>query len=423
MLMNIGLNSPRFEKYALLYPASTSLQKELCNYYAVVVSLCTKIVPFVRKPVIKQIASALHKPFDDEFGKLQKDLTRLGTTVKEEVSLASKQLQSADSIEAARERNQSSLFRAAGAVFRKETANELERARKWRGSQVKSRFLNSCSKYNNETALNQARKKGGSSWIFETEEYQDWRFKSFPPSTLLCSGIVGAGKTVVCASVVENLILEKATGISVGYFFCRDDEAASLKAREIIGSLARQLFEDLSTDTFSELDATIGAITFNIEQIVAHMQQLLPQQKRYYMILDGLDECEDQEVDILVESLRTLMNPVEQFFKLFWTGRSDFAARISEHFRPDFHIHMSKSDNSTEIAEYVEVALENALENGRLKLRDPQIIVQIQNALESEAQGMLVAVSAFARYSDCTYIFQVPLGSFPDRITLLAEYR
>ena len=407
MLMNIGLNSPRFEKYALLYPASTSLQKELCNYYAIVISLCTMIVLFVRKPAIKQIASALRKPFDDEFGKLQKDLTRLGTKVNEEVSLASRQQQNTDSIEATHERKESSIFRATGAVFRRETANELGRAKVWRESLIKSRFLGSCSRYNNETALNQARKKGASSWIFETAEYQNWR-SSPCPSTLLCSGIVGAGKTIVCASVIENLVLHKPKDIAIGYFFCRDDEAISLKAREIIGSLARQFFEDVQSETFSQLDTSIGDITLNIEQILTHMK-LLPQQKNYYIILDGLDECEYTEVEVLVESLQALLDPATSLFKLFWTGRSDFAARVSERFRPEYHVLVSQASNSDEIAKYVEVALVNALETERLKLRDPRIIVEIQDALEEKAQGMLVVPSAVIT---CLYTDSSFPGSF-----------
>ena len=93
MLMNIGLNSPRIENYALLYPASVNLQKEVCNYYSVVVDLCTKMVLFMREPVVRQIAGALRKPFEDQFGVLQKDLNRLGMAVREEVSIASKQQQ------------------------------------------------------------------------------------------------------------------------------------------------------------------------------------------------------------------------------------------------------------------------------------------------------------------------------------------
>lgn len=118
-----------------------------------VVNLCTKIVLFVRKPAIKQIANALRNPFNDEFGKLQKELARLGTAVNEEVSLASRQQQNIDSVEGATERKESSLFRATGAVFRRETTAELAQAKKWRESRLKSRFLSSCSTYNYETRI------------------------------------------------------------------------------------------------------------------------------------------------------------------------------------------------------------------------------------------------------------------------------
>lgn len=387
--MNIGLNSPRFEKYALLYPTSTSLQKELCNYYASVVNLCTKIVLFVRKPAVKQIASALRTPFDDDFGTFQKDLVRLGTAVNEEVSLASRQQQNIDSVEGARGRKESSLFRATGVVFRRETATELGQAKKWRETRVKSRFLSSCSTYNFETTLNQARKKGASTWIFETEEYQHWGSKS-SPSTLLCSGIVGAGKTILCANVVEHLILSKESKCSVGYFFCKDDEATSLTAREIIGSLARQLFEDIPTDSFSDLDHSIGDLIFNMEQIVSHLLLRLPRHKDYILVIDGLDECEYEEVKLLVELLRPLLKSSDQVFKLFWTARSDFAIRISEHFQPDFHVHITRSNNGPEISRFIELALENALENNVLKLRDPEIVLRIQDALEAGAQEMSV---------------------------------
>lgn len=389
--MNVGLSSPRFEKYALLYPMSTSLQKELCNYYSVVINLCTRIVLFVRKPFIKQIASALRKPFDDEFGTFQKDLDRLGTAVKEEVSLASKQQQNLDSIEGARERKENSLFRATGSVFRRETANELGQARKWREGRIKSRLLNSCSRYNFETTLNQARKKGASTWILKREEYQQWR-SCDSPSTLLCSGIVGSGKTVLCANLIEDLTLNKPLGSSLGYFFCKSEDAASLKAREVVGSLARQLFEDVPTETLklNQMDPSIGDITLDIEQILSNMVLLLPRHKQYIMVLDGLDECEYEEIRVLVESIQSLLKSSKHIFKLFWTGRSDFSSRVSEQLRPDFEVHISPSNNGPEISKYIELALEDALESGRLKLRDPNVVLEIQDALEVEAHEMSV---------------------------------
>ena len=399
-----------------LYPTSISLQKELCNYYSVVVNLCTRIVLFVRKPFIRQIASALRKPFDDEFRTFQKDLIRLGTAVKEEVSLASKQQQSLDSIEGACERRENSLFRATGAVFRRETASELERARKWRDSRAKSGFLNSCSRYNYETTLTQARKKGESTWIFRYDEYHQW-ISSKSPSTLLCSGIVGAGKTVLCANVIEELILNKSQGSSLGYFFCRSDEAASLKAREIIGSLARQFFEDVPSAEFkfTEMDPGLGGITLDTERVLSFMLLLLPRHKHYVMVIDGLDECEYDEVRALVELLQSLLKSPKHVFKLFWTGRSDFATRVSAQLQPDHQIHILPSNNGPEIARFIQLALEDALESNRLKLRDPNIILNIQDALESGANEMFVITSICYNHVYIRLIrVQVPMGGFPN---------
>lgn len=389
--MNLGLTSPRVEKYALLYPTSTSLQKELCNYYSVVVKLCAGIVLFVRKPVIKQIASALRKPFDDEFGTFQKDLVRIGTAVKEEVAQASIQQQKLDSIEGACERKENSLFRATGAVFRREASHELGQARKWREVRANSRFLDSFSTYNFEATLNQARKKGASTWIFNSEEYKQWA-SSKSSSRLLCSGIVGAGKTVLCANVIEDLILKKYLNSSLGYFFCRSDEAASLKAREVIGSLARQVFEDVPTEALklNQMEPSIRNSILDIERILSNMLLLLPQHKQYFMVLDGLDECEDEEVWVLVESIQSLLNSSRHIFKVFWTGRSDFASRVSEQFRPDFQVHISPSNNGPEISRFIDLALEDALESNRLKLHDPNIVLKIQDALEAGAHDMFV---------------------------------
>ena len=392
--MNIGLTAPRFEKYALLYSTSASLRKELCNYYSVVVNLCTRIVLFVKKPFIKQIASALRKPFDDEFGTFQKDLIILGTEVIEEVSLASKQLQSRDSTEAAQERKESSLFRATEAIFQRDTTYNLEQARKWRQDRAKARFLDSCSRYDFNNTLNQARKKGASTWIFQNEKYRQWTSKP-SSSTLLCSGIVGAGKTVLCANVVENLVVNRYQGSSLGYFFCRFDEAASLKAREVIGSLARQWFEDIPTEEFkvNQMEPYVGGITLNIEQILSKLRLLLPCHRHYTMVIDGLDECEYGEIKALVEIIQSLMQTSNRVFKLFLTGRSDFTLRLSHQLQPDCRIHISSSDNGPEISNYIELALAEALENNRLKLRDPGTILKIQDALELGAHEILVNTS------------------------------
>ena len=389
--MKIGQSAPRYDKYALLYPTSASLRQELCNYFSVVVSFCKRAVLFVRKPVISQALNTLRKTFNDEFGKLQDDLLRVADAVRDEVSLAAKQQQHLDSIEAARERKETSLFRKAGNLFQREAVHELEESKKWRDLRFRSRFLSSCSTYNHETALNRARRTGASKWILETSEYKKWK-SSHSSSVLLCSGIVGSGKTVVSSSVIEELVVTEATNSTVGYFFCSHDDHESLQARAIIGSLARQFLSTLPASAFNKIDRDLDGMTLNIEQILTHTLRLLPANKQYITVVDGLDECNPQEATQVLETLRLLLGSSHSF-KLFWTGRSDFIARVSRQLKSNFHVTITQSNNGSDISDYIGRALDQALESGRLRLHDPFLIVKIQDALETKAHEMCVKTS------------------------------
>ena len=66
--------------------------------------------------------------------------------------------------------------------------------------------------------------------------YKQWRQEQQHSSTLWCTGILGSGKTVLAANVVEDVMSVAAATVS---YFCKYDEAESLKTRTIIGSIAR----------------------------------------------------------------------------------------------------------------------------------------------------------------------------------------
>ena len=387
--MSVGQSAPRYEKYAVLYPTSLSLRRELCNYFSVVINFCKDAVLFVRKPLVSQAFTVLQKPFSDEFGNFQKDLLKFSDAVRDEVSLAAKQQQNTDSVEASHERKESSLFRRTAIRFQRDAAHQLGEIKKWREYTFRSRLLSSLSTYHYETALNQARRKGKSSWRFEEIEYNEWK-SSDASSVLLCSGIVGAGKTVISASVVEELVVNKAANASIGYFLCKHDDFESLRGREIMGSLARQLLNGVLTTVQSEIDQDVGDIALNIEQIVSRMLHLLPSKIQNIIVLDGLDECEFKEACQVLDKLQNLLRSPAHVFKLFWTARSDSVARVSRQFQSNLHITISQSNNGPAISSFIEYALDKALESGRLQLGDPHIIVKIQDTLETEARGMYV---------------------------------
>lgn len=102
----------------------------------------------------------------------------------------------------------------------------------------------------------------------------------------------------------------------------------------------------------------------------------------------------NEEAYQLLDTFQTLVRSPAHVFKLFWTGRSDFVERVSYRLQSDFHVKISPSKNGPEISRFIERALDEALENGRLQLRDPRIIFRIQDALEKEAYEMCVILTA-----------------------------
>ena len=201
---------------------------------------------------------------------------------------------------------------------------------------------------------------------------------------------MGSGKTILCASIIEDLTIKAPPSTSLAYFFCSYDEVVSLDAREVIGSLARQLFRMLAVDApkLQNKDISSTVATFDAQRIVEFMLSSLPHNKQYIIILDGLDECDQIEVETLTELVRPLRDSPSHTFKFFWTCRKNLSYNIPERLRPDLQLHMSHATNNFDMSNYIELALSAALQDGRLKLRDPSIIECIQDSLETNAQEM-----------------------------------
>lgn len=74
----------------------------------------------------------LLRPFEAQFGKFAEDLKRLGQVIRDETSLASKQVQKQEARLQDIERREASTFRSLEAKFRDKASQEQKEAREWR---------------------------------------------------------------------------------------------------------------------------------------------------------------------------------------------------------------------------------------------------------------------------------------------------
>lgn len=382
--MRIGLTCPRYQDFGLLYPKSTRLQSALCEYFTVFVRLCKQAVLFLNKPFWSQFSSSVLKPFDSEFGSVQQELDSLACAIRDEVSLASNQTQQDEA-------KKMSKFRASFAKsFSDTSARDIAEIRIWQTKQAELQFLNACSDYNYEKFWKQARKHGNTNWIFNAKGYKQWK-EERKSSALWCTGTLGSGKTVLSANVVEDLNI--TTSASVSYFFCRYDEAISLETRTIIGSIARQIFDHVKSDiAIVPAVSEIRLDTLDTDQILDYLQELLPlDSRKYFVVVDGLDECEEKERRVLLQCLKQLLMIPKQVFQIYCSSRPDVSRWARTLFEPQWTLSMSQT--SVDVEEYVEETLVKQLDSGSLSVGDPTIILTIKHALLENAHGMWVIFS------------------------------
>ena len=373
--MRIGRTCPRYQDLGLLYPASTRLQSALCEYFVTTVHLCKQAVLFLKKQFWSQLLSSISKPFESEFGGFHQDLENLASDIRDEVSLASNQVQQKEAAEM-------SKFRVLGKKFADTSAQDLEEARKKKRKKAELLFLNACSVYNHENNWKQARKHGNTNWICHEEEYKQWKQET-KSSTLWCTGILGSGKTVLSANVVEDLKI--TTSAVVAYFFCKHDDVESLQTRTIFGSIARQIFDCTKPDIADAVEEIRSGV-IDTDQVLHYIQTLLPSNSHeYFFIIDGLDECEETEIRIVLQCLKQLVTST-QVFRVYCSSRPDVFHWTSPLLNPQWNVFMSQK--ISEMVEYIESSLEQRLESGSFFVGNPAIILTIRDALLEKAHGM-----------------------------------
>lgn len=253
-------------------------------------------------------------------------------------------------------------------------------------------MLDLCSNYNHETAWKQTRKVGNASLFTSLAEYQEWKTEAIS-CTLLCVGKLGAGKSVLMANIVDDLGIDAKSGdAAVVYFFCRYDVPESLRARTILGSVARQL---LCTTADLSVVAEMydkKAASDDLEDLVEAICHGFATTRKIFLVLDGLDECNEEEKLALAKAVQKLQ------------GRLKFLACISFRLEPDSGLDIISEtldaprtalvpDKNPDIERYIKSELEQCLVSRKLILGDPTLILDIEDALLQGSQGMFLWVA------------------------------
>ena len=257
-------------------------------------------------------------------------------------------------------------------------SEDLELQKNSRLRKAREDFLNSCSTYDHEYDLRQAKGKGEVAWFASCDAYHAWKKDGL---TLWCSGIIGSGKTVLTANLIHKLMALE-TGASIAYFFFRYDRVESLKAETAISSLTKQILQASLIDFEKlHLDNTLPeALRF-----IKLLKTLPRSQNPIYILVDGLNDCDENQARALLGFCNNLLH-IDTNYRVYCSSRPEIATWAQTVLRIDYTLDMASANE--EIGDYINRTLLTCLDDGRLKLGQQKLILDISSTLTEKAQGM-----------------------------------
>lgn len=180
------------------------------------------------------------------------------------------------------------------------------------------------------------REPGTATWFLAHREYQHWRCHL--NSTLICPGIPGSGKTVIVATIINDLKTYFAgdKDIAIAYFYCSFNRQTDQTLERMLAVLVRQLFQERAI-----LPESITALyqkhhTRAVRPLVDELKEMLRtlsnSYARVFFVIDALDEC-GPECNHLLDELTFIQNQKSACVNILATTRvvPDILQRFSAH--------------------------------------------------------------------------------------------
>ncbi|ESZ94302.1 hypothetical protein SBOR_5298 [Sclerotinia borealis F-4128] len=232
------------------------------------------------------------------------------------------------------------------------------------------------------------RQPGTGVWFTESKEFQSWA--SADNSKLWVHGIPGAGKTILVASIIQEIEQTYDSSHGLAIFFCDYKDTQTHDPRIILGALARQLIQIQPKQAFTQLKTfcakhqmtqhTQGSAT--TEDLCEFIVELSKNFTSTSIIVDGLDEVVEDRAEV-TRLLQSLNKPSGTIKTLFASRNEVDIQRVLVDY-PSISI----AARSGDLRLYVHSEIENRTKMGKLRIRDRSLKDHIIKVLTEGADGI-----------------------------------
>ncbi|KAI2822028.1 hypothetical protein CBS147343_9519 [Aspergillus niger] len=231
------------------------------------------------------------------------------------------------------------------------------------------------------------RQDGTGKWLLGTDKFQQWINNE--NKNILCTGIPGAGKTILTAIVIENLEEKCKYDRSVGlaYIYCNFRRHNEQSVDDVLASLIKQLCQRMLSlpEDIKSLYAQHKKRQTRpkLDELSESLSVLLGHFSRIFIVVDALDEYSSRD-----EALRRLLS---ELFRLQSNSTvSIFAtSRHSPAIQSAFEGCLQQEISAA--AEDVRAYLEGHISQlSRVVLRNDELQKEIVNAITKTVNGMFL---------------------------------
>ena len=261
-------------------------------------------------------------------------------------------------------------------------------------------------------------------WLLVEKKFKSW-VDGGGPSCLFCSGIPGAGKTVLTSLVIDHLESRiAAIKPIVAYIFFDYKYQERQTVTAILRSLLRQVIEAIgeipqSIQQFYDALATDKeGKTMDEDQCTSLLESSIRNEPRdTFLVFDALDECPDVDHDSneVRSKITSAMKRLAIVGKLFITARPHvhLATVIPDFKRLD--IRATDSDMRC----YIDARIKEHKRLLRLVGSDPQLADRLKETLCRKANGMFLLarlqMNSLANQTSARHAFKT-LQSLPEKL-------
>jgi hypothetical protein len=274
-------------------------------------------------------------------------------------------------------------------------ANQLEQAKSRRDTK-RTQLLSALSTLDyaaQHRRLRHLRHAGTCNWLLEDEGFKAW-LHAETSSCFACYGIPGSGKTVLAASIAEELApVLSEPHFALCYYYCDYSNVKSLDASTMIGTLIRQLLEkvdipeDLEAQILSVYDGVTAAAP--LHDLLDIFEQSLKLFSTCLIVVDGIDELPRESQFTMVGAIKSVMNIDKTLVKTLVSSRSEENDIRRALLGPDFYsVEISADNISNDIRVFINDEVDVRIKHGRLVLGNPSIKDEIVRALTIGAKDM-----------------------------------